>query len=67
MRQRYHPCSKEFQDEVKRLGLTGNQLIQKYVNEGKLKLIGSVENFFEIHGFKDNKEYKDYLAKKKGF
>lgn len=34
---KYHPCSKEFQEEAKRLGLTGNQLIQKYIDEGKLR------------------------------
>lgn len=28
--------SKEFQAEAKRLGLTGNQLLQKYIKEGKL-------------------------------
>lgn len=28
--------SKEFQDEAKRLGLTGNQLMQKYREEGKI-------------------------------
>lgn len=33
---KFNPMSKEFQDEAKRLGLTGNQLIQKYVHEGKL-------------------------------
>lgn len=32
----YNPMSKEFQDECKRLGLTGNQLIQKYRDDGKL-------------------------------
>lgn len=33
---KYHPCSKEFQDEAKKLGLTGNQYHQKLVDEGKL-------------------------------
>ena len=33
---KYNPMSKEFQEEAKRLGLTGNQLIQKYIKEGKL-------------------------------
>lgn len=29
---KYNPMSKEFQAEAKRLGLTGNQLIQLYMN-----------------------------------
>ncbi len=33
---KYNPMSKEFQAEAKRLGLTGNQLILKYIHEGKL-------------------------------
>lgn len=31
----YNPMSKEFQEEANRLGLTGNQLIQKYKKEGR--------------------------------
>lgn len=31
----YNPMNKEFQEEAKRLGLTGNQLVQKYKKEGK--------------------------------
>lgn len=31
----YNPMSKEFQDEAKRLGLTGRQLTEKYRKEGK--------------------------------
>jgi hypothetical protein len=32
---KYNPMSKEFQDECKKLGLTGNQLTAKYKREGK--------------------------------
>ena len=35
MTKHYNPMSKEFQDECKRLGLTGNQLMTKYKREGK--------------------------------
>ena len=35
MENRYNPMSKEFQDECKRLGLTGRQLTAKYRKEGK--------------------------------
>lgn len=33
---KYNPISKEFQDEAKRLGLTGWQYHRKLVEEGKL-------------------------------
>ncbi len=33
---KYNPCSKEFQEEAKRLGLTGSQYIKKLREEGKL-------------------------------
>ena len=32
----YNPCSKEYQYKAKELRLTGNQYIQKLINEGKL-------------------------------
>lgn len=32
----YNPCSKKYQDKVKELRLTGNQYMQKLINEGKL-------------------------------
>lgn len=56
---RYNPMSKEFQDEAKRLGLTGNQLIQKYVREGKLS------NPTDIDRDTNNRIYQDmgYLDK----
>ncbi len=34
---KYHPCSKEFQEKAKELGLTGHQYYQKLVEEGKLR------------------------------
>ena len=34
---KYNPCSKEFQEKAKELGLTGHQYIQKLVEEGKLR------------------------------
>lgn len=37
MRNKYNPCSKEFQDKAKELGLTGYQYHQKLVEEGKLR------------------------------
>jgi hypothetical protein len=36
MLSKYNPMSKEFQKEIKRLGLTGNQYIRKLREEGKL-------------------------------
>lgn len=33
---KYHPASKDFQDDAKRLGLTGNQYIQRLIKEEKL-------------------------------
>ena len=50
---KYHPCSKEFQEEAKRLGLTGNQLTQKYVREGKLS------NPTDIDRDTNNRIYQD--------
>lgn len=56
------PCSKKFQDEAKRLGLTGNQLIQKYVQEGKLLNPTDIDRDTNNHiyqdiGYKDKAEY----------
>ncbi len=34
---KYNPCSKEFQEKAKELGLTGHQYIQKLTEEGKLR------------------------------
>lgn len=53
---KYNPMSKEFQEEMKRLDLTGNQLIHKYINEKKLP------NPTEI-----DRKYLDDAARKKGF
>ena len=65
---KYNPMSKEFQEETKRLGLTGNQLIQKYREEGKLKLIKKVnDEWFQKKGFKSLLDYENSLAIQKGF
>jgi hypothetical protein len=34
---KYNPCSKEFQDKAKELGLTGHQYLQKLTEEGRLR------------------------------
>lgn len=64
--------SKEFQDEAKRLGINGNQLIQKYIREGKMKNPTDVhyekrKKFLEDNGFKNGSEYLEHLAKLRGF
>jgi len=60
---KYHPCSKEFQEEAKRLGLTGNQLIQKYMIEGKVPNSADLnrernKGIAERAGFKNHNEYE---------
>jgi hypothetical protein len=52
----YNPCSKEFQDEARRLGLTGNQYIQKLRIEGKLPDISKID-----------REYREELSIDNGF
>lgn len=59
---KYNPMSKEFQEEAKRLGLTGNQLIQKYVREEKFPDPTVVDrecnnHIFQNIGYKDKAEY----------
>lgn len=53
---KYHPCSKEFQEKIKELGMTGNQYIQKLIEEGKLP------NHTNIH-----REIMQKTAKNQGF
>ena len=72
IKDKYNPCSKEFQEEAKRLGLTGNQYIQKLINEGKLPNPTDIEHmrfekFIKDSGCKDIKEYLDKLAQDAGF
>lgn len=69
---KYHPCSKEFQEDAKKLGLTGNQLIKKYIEEGKLPNPTNIKR--KVHmstiknaGFDTDKEYKDFLAERRGY
>ncbi len=69
---RYHPCSKEFQEEANKLGLTGNQYIKKLVEEGKLPNPTDVkrkEHMITIKNaeFDNGKEYKDFLAERRGY
>lgn len=69
---KYHPCSKEFQEEAKMLGLTGNQLIQKYINEGKLPSPSDVwrkinENTYKNAGCKNTTEYRNKCAQNLGY
>lgn len=70
MKQKYNPMSKEFQDECKRLGLTGFQLIKKYKDEGKIisnsKANDKQHKVTDI-GCKTYKEYKDKCAQKLGY
>lgn len=61
--QRCNPMSKEFQDEAKRLGLTGNQLIKKYIHEGKIPNPSDLnrernEGIAKRAGFKNRNEYE---------
>jgi hypothetical protein len=53
---KYNPMSKDFQEEAKRLGLTGNQLTKKYVQEGK------IANPADI-----NQERNEGIAERAGF
>lgn len=60
---KYNPMSKEFQEEAKRLGLTGNQLIKKYVQEGKIANPADInqernKGIAERAGFKNHNEYE---------
>lgn len=59
---KYNPMSKEFQEEAKILGLTGNQLIQKYIREEKLPNPTDVDRdsnnrIYQNFGYKDKAEY----------
>lgn len=59
---KYNPMSKEFQEEAQRLGLTGNQLIQKYVREEKLPDPTIVDKecnrrIYQDMGYKDTAAY----------
>lgn len=70
MKQKYNPMSKEFQDECKRLGLTGVQLIQKYKGEGKIVSNSKANDMQQkviIAGCKTYKEYRDKNAQKLGY
>ncbi len=69
---KYNPMSKEFQDDARRLGLTGYQLAQKYIKEGKLPDLTENDRnrrkkFLKERGFKNEIDYLEYLAKNKGF
>ena len=56
----------------KKLGLTGNQYVQKLIEEGKLPNPTDVKREEHIAtiknaGFDNNKDYKDFLAERRGF
>lgn len=72
MNKKYNPMSKEFQEDAKRLGLTGNQLIQKYINEGELPNPSNFRHIkdkrmYENAGCKNRQEYDDKCAQRIGF
>lgn len=78
-----NPMSKEFQDECKRLGSTGHQLMQKYKEKRWYKEFkqkygkefadwakqnkDNVPSWIVNAGCKNNTEYQDYNAKKRGY
>lgn len=69
---KYNPCSKEFQEEAKRLGLTGFQYTQKLIEDGKLTNPTDVERKvrdkkIKNKGCSNQREYKDLTARDKGY
>lgn len=69
---KHNPCSKEFQEEAKKLGLTGFQYVQKLIKEGKLlnpTSIGRKKNqkLFEESDCKNSSEYRDKCKQKLGY
>lgn len=69
---RYHPCSREFQEYAKRLGLTGYQYTQRLIEEEKLPDTTKIERenkrrLAQEKGYKSYKEYVDDLARKRGY
>lgn len=72
----YHPCSKEYQEEAKKLGLSGYQYYRKLIEEGKLIDPNDIERIHRNDlardkGYKDNLEYlrknRDNWAKNRGY
>lgn len=66
---KYNMCSKEFQEEAKRLGLTGFQYVQKLRKEGKLVNITKVKREddnkrAQNRGYKDINEYNRVMYHK---
>ena len=69
---KYNPCSKEFQEEAKRLGLTGFQYVQKLREDGKLVNITDFDRKIRLKKIKDagcktETEYKNKCAQTAGF
>lgn len=65
---KYHPCSKAFQEKIKEVGMTGNQYIQKLIEEGKLKSPTYIDNeWAKKRGHKNYVDYQTHLAQEKGF
>ena len=59
---KYNPCSKEFQEKAKELGLTGHQYIQKLTEEGKLRNPTDIDRetnnaIFERLGYNKSSDY----------
>lgn len=72
MLSKYNPMSKEFQKDANRLGLTGNQYIQKLREEGKLRdptdiEREKIERTYMDKGFNSYTEYRNCLAKDRGY
>lgn len=69
---KYHPSSKEFQEEANRLGLTGNEYIHKLREEGKLPNLIEMDRkknqkLIEKNGCKNWMEYLNKCKQKLGY
>lgn len=71
-----HPCNKEFQEDIKKLGLTGNQflwykkldkLYGKEFADFAIKNENKIPKRYLNAGCKNNSEYIKYLSENKGF
>lgn len=69
---KHNPCSKEFQEEAEKLGLTGFQYVQKLIKEGKLSNptnIGRKRNqkLIKESCCQNSSEYRDKCKQKLGY
>jgi hypothetical protein len=72
MTKKYNPMSKEFQEEAKRLGLTGYQLIQKYKENGNIVNSTYINRRAQLicykkSGCNNHSEYRNVCAQILGF